>query len=640
MFCTIGGFVVREYHFWWWRSGWISHPDVRSPSKGPLINRYGAGSVPLKSVALRVDGHGRGDTAVLGAVVLGTLIVGAAVTVALTDRVLRLTRAKADTERHNVALAAQIEVLAPVLDDSPIGFVVFDADLRYTYVNRAIAELHRRSVREYHGRTLLEMFPDTGLDHVPASLREVLETGVAQVDLDQPTRVGDEIKHLVVNRYPVRGADGAPIGVAVTYLDITDRSRLAELEAEAGALRARAELVFKHEEAQRIAALGTWELDLETGVRSWSKNLHEILGVSDESFAVMEVGEYVHPNDRATILAMFGRLRVLGEPYRVSVRLTHADGHVIHAVCTGQVVRDASGNATRLWGTVQDVTEQFAMEAARRDAVRKAEAVTARLETEHHMFRMVQRALLPESVPQLPGVEVAVAYQPIENVAEVGGDWYDAFVLPDGRLGIAVGDVAGHDLRAATAMGQVRNALRAYAMEDPRPGRVLRRVNSLLMALPDTDLVTAVFGVYDPATHCLTFSRAGHPLPLVRIAGRTTVMEEPRGIVLGAMVVPQLYAERTVALMPGDAMVLYTDGLVERRGTDTMTATARMCELLNATPVDAPASEIIDVVTDHMIDRTRLEDDVCVLVLRRPFSFDPGSLRPVGAPVSAAAESS
>src|SRR2546423_8853785 len=116
---------------------------------------------------------------------------------------------------------------------------------------------------------------------------------------------------------------------------------------------------------------------------------------------------------------------------------------------------------------------------------------------------MYQRAMLPAGLPAEPGVGVDAVYLPVAERIGIGGDWYDAFVLPDGRLALAVGDVTGHDLRAATVMGQVRNAVRAYASADPTPVHALRRANTLLSRMPDLDLVTMLYAVHDPIAHDL-----------------------------------------------------------------------------------------------------------------------------------------
>ena len=191
---------------------------------------------------------------------------------------------------------------------------------------------------------------------------------------------------------------------------------------------------------------------------------------------------------------------------------------------------------------------------------------------------MFQRAMLPAELPTVPGVQVAAEYLPVAERIDIGGDWYDAFLLPDGRLALAVGDVTGHDLRAATVMGQVRNAVRAYASEDPTPGDVLRRTNTLLSRLPDLDLVTMLYGVYDPGTHELLWSNAGHPPPLLRRGTGASALTDPGGLLLGVLPGDEPYPEYRLTLAAGDAILWYTDGLIDHRDTDPTVALQRLTE--------------------------------------------------------------
>jgi serine phosphatase RsbU (regulator of sigma subunit) len=198
---------------------------------------------------------------------------------------------------------------------------------------------------------------------------------------------------------------------------------------------------------------------------------------------------------------------------------------------------------------------------------------------------------------------------------DIGGDWYDAFVLPDGRLALAVGDVTGHDLRAATVMGQVRNAVRAYATEHPQPGAVLARVNTLLARLPDLDLVTMLFGVYDPVRHELVWSNAGHPPPLLRRGDGTVEL-------LTGNLSPLIGATRAAArdctevhCRPGDVLVLHTDGLIESPGNDPDERT----ELLARTLGDQSDVEDVGALCDHVLDvlgADGLRDDAVLLAIR------------------------
>jgi serine phosphatase RsbU (regulator of sigma subunit) len=228
---------------------------------------------------------------------------------------------------------------------------------------------------------------------------------------------------------------------------------------------------------------------------------------------------------------------------------------------------------------------------------------------------MFQRAMLPAELPAVAGVEVAAVYLPVAERIDIGGDWYDAFVVPDGRLALAVGDVTGHDLRAATVMGQVRNAVRAYASEDPAPGEVLRRVNALLSRLPDLDLVTMLYGVYDPAARELVWSNAGHPPPLVRHAGTVTALTDEGGMLLGVLPDHETYPQHRLPLAPGDAVLWYTDGLVDQRDVDPAEALDRLTGFFATGAGDA--RELLASVSTGMLSDSVQEDDVCLLALRQ-----------------------
>ena len=176
----------------------------------------------------------------------------------------------------------------------------------------------------------------------------------------------------------------------------------------------------------------------------------------------------------------------------------------------------------------------------------------------------MQTSIVPDRLPVIAGVEVAAAYRPAEVDVDVGGDWYDAFETPDGRIVIVVGDVAGHGVEAASFMGRVRNALRAYAFEDSDPATVLLRLHRLIRNQDDDAMVTAFVARYDPATGLMSWSRAGHPPPLlVAPEGTTRFLDDVNGAPLGTMV--REYRTATTRLDPGALIVCYTDGLIERR---------------------------------------------------------------------------
>lgn len=253
-----------------------------------------------------------------------------------------------------------------------------------------------------------------------------------------------------------------------------------------------------------------------------------------------------------------------------------------------------------------------ASELAARVAVALENA--GRYEREHRIAEMLQRAVLPERLPEVDGVDLAARYLPASADLEVGGDWYDAVALPGGRVGLAVGDVVGHGLRAAAVMGQARNALRALALDRVGPATVLDGLDQLLRG-PDGGHVTATYAVLDPARGELRWASAGHPPPVVVGGdGAVTVVEDGRGPVLGA--VPGRYREARLALEPGAAVVLYTDGLVERRGEVIDEGIGRLVGALAALgPAAATAS--CDAVVEALLGRRSRRDDVCLLVARR-----------------------
>jgi serine phosphatase RsbU (regulator of sigma subunit) len=175
--------------------------------------------------------------------------------------------------------------------------------------------------------------------------------------------------------------------------------------------------------------------------------------------------------------------------------------------------------------------------------------------------------------------------------------------------------VTGHDLRAATVMGQVRNAVRAYATEYAEPGQVLARVNTLLARLPDLDLVTMLFGVYDPVSHELVWSNAGHPAPLLRRGRRVTALTDPTGLLLGVVPDGDPYPERRLRLAPGDTVLWYTDGIVDHRSIDPVDALRNLSRAFAAAAGDADA--LLGAVSAVMLADGDREDDVCLLALRR-----------------------
>jgi hypothetical protein len=226
---------------------------------------------------------------------------------------------------------------------------------------------------------------------------------------------------------------------------------------------------------------------------------------------------------------------------------------------------------------------------------------------------LLQRSLLPRRLPDVPGYGLAARALPGERGYRVGGDWYDVFPLPTGELGLVVGDVIGHDLPAATAMGQLRNALRAYAVEDFSPGVVLSRVNRATSLLDVVELATCLYAVLDPCTRTVRWASAGHLAPLVSSrAGVGRLVPVDPGPPLGALPAAE-FVDHELRLEPGDALALYTDGLVERRGACIDSGLSD----LQAVPGPFPSADAMcDSVMAALIGDSGHIDDVTLLVLQ------------------------
>jgi PAS domain S-box-containing protein len=237
-------------------------------------------------------------------------------------------------------------------------------------------------------------------------------------------------------------------------------------------------------------------------------------------------------------------------------------------------------------------------------------------EREHRIAETLQRSLLPDRLPRLPGLEVAARYQPAASESEVGGDWYDVIAMPAGRVGLVMGDVAGKGLAAASMVGRLRSAMRAYALEGHAPADVVDRLNQLVWSeVEDGHMTTMVYVVIDPLEATVTWVNAGHLPPLaVTGDGIARFLDGPSSVPLGVMSYPS-YEAAEVDLPLGGTVLLYTDGLVERpgelldEGLDRLAATVRGQRV-------AP-EQLCSHVLEQLVP-VGASDDVALLALRCP----------------------
>jgi anti-sigma regulatory factor (Ser/Thr protein kinase)/putative methionine-R-sulfoxide reductase with GAF domain len=233
------------------------------------------------------------------------------------------------------------------------------------------------------------------------------------------------------------------------------------------------------------------------------------------------------------------------------------------------------------------------------------------LDREHRSAVALQRSLLPDRLPNLVGIDSATRYLPARD--EVGGDWYDVIDLPGGHVGLAIGDVAGHGLRAAALMGQLRAALRAYALDGDPPADTLKRLDRMLQTISGRGMATAGYAVVDPASGTLRYASAGHPPPIIVRAGREAhLLEVKTAPPLGSLPFASFHETRE-RLAPGDTILLYTDGLIERR-REPLTVGLERLRALAATP--ATAEQLCQRVVEQLLPPGGGDDDIAVVALR------------------------
>ncbi|WP_225824338.1 SpoIIE family protein phosphatase [Streptomyces naphthomycinicus] len=260
-------------------------------------------------------------------------------------------------------------------------------------------------------------------------------------------------------------------------------------------------------------------------------------------------------------------------------------------------------------------------------------------ESERELTDGLQRSMLPSLGPEIPGMQVAARYIPTGGGLQVGGDWYDLIPLPSGRFALVIGDVQGHDVRAAGLMGQLRIALRAYAAEGHRPDAVLSRASRFLHgitharaddSLTDPRFATCLYVEADPPTGRLEIARAGHPDPVIRMADGTVMLRPTAGGLPLGIDPDADYPTTRFTLESDETLMLCTDGLIETGGHDMESGWRRLRAILENHPEDGEAD--LESLADALVQAVhgpsshhttgpladRREDDIALLLLCRP----------------------
>jgi PAS domain S-box-containing protein len=485
------------------------------------------------------------------------------------------------TPSYDAALPpADTALLETLVLEAPVAFAFYGRDLRYRRINRLLADINGVAMHEHVGRRPSEVLPADLGRAVEARLHQVIDTGDVIVDDDfvaLSPRTG-ETRFYESKWFPARGDDDQVIGVAVLVSDVTDRRRSEE------ALRRSTERTAKLQRATAALAEALTVDDVrrvvgEIATTHAGAHLAEVVLADDPDEVT---GAPAVRDARRVVLDLVvsgGRIGVL----RLHLRDALADGdHVFLAALAGQCA--------------------IALERARLYERERATAVA------------LQQSLLPARLPDVPGVELAARFRAGSAEAEVGGDWYDVFTLPDGRVVLVVGDVMGKGVRAAAGMGRLRSALRALAHANPLPEAVLHGLDRVFTATEDADqIATLVYLLVNPVARRAAISGAGH-LPIVlRREG-----QEPELVDAGSGSTPLGWPEprgqRTLELGPGDLLLGLTDGLVERRGRDLDEGLAEVLVEIAAGADSLDA--LVERVSSSLLARTRGRDDATVLAVR------------------------
>jgi serine phosphatase RsbU (regulator of sigma subunit) len=473
-------------------------------------------------------------------------------------------------------------------------------DYRIDAATPQVADSLGRTGRELVGLRLLECFPAVAREPLWQGCLDTLATG-------EPFEGRPFAAHEVVAGVPRTATYSARVvrldgRLVLHWIRHDDTDALEQRMAD----------------VQRLANLGWASWNLVTGEISWSPQLFAIFDRDPGLGPVTLEGlaDLVLPDDAPGLLRAVVSLAGDGRPFDLPLRIKAAGG-TRHLRAVAEAVPDSQGTPVEVHGFVQDMTTLRRAELA---LVRSERAILTQhgvLQAERALAARLQHALLPMPgrAVDLASLRVEVAYLPAQSGIHVGGDWFSAIELPDGKALFVVGDVAGHGVGAVAAMAQLRFTAKGMVITGSSLTSALTRLNTLLLHSQDPHATaTMVMARYDPEKHRLVWAQAGHLPPLLIRGGEVHYLERPAGVLLGASTEP-FFEEAECVLEPGDRVLFYTDGLVERPSEVIDDGLTRLAEAVRAHPADGPGT--LSTLLDAMLAGER-RDDVCVLDVRVP----------------------
>ena len=535
-------------------------------------------------------------------------------------------------------------LLDTTLESAPTGFALFDRDLRFLRVNAALARINGAAAEDHVGRTLAEVVPDLPDEGALDPLREVLEAGRPIVDREVTGRTAADpwrTHTWLVSYYPVRGPEGEIAALGAFVVDITDRkeaeARLAFLAEAGGALDSDLAIGERLDRLARLCAPGLADLcTIEL-----ADQVGELTGVAAsaaepdlEPVAALLRGSHRsrvnRPASALDVAIAAGRAILVREPGEEALATLAPDEAAAEAiralaprawlvaplVARGRIVGRIGLIATRSGQPFREGDRAVAEELGRRAGI--AVDNFRLYERQRSIARTLQRSLLPPALPTVPGLDVAARYVAAGAGHEVGGDFYDLFELDGGGWAAVLGAVCGKGPEAAALTALARHTIRAES-DRLAPSAVLAALNrAVIRHQTGMRFLTACYVWLRPEASGaeVTVGRGGHTPALILRRGGEVERVQPPGPLVG-IYSDAVFGDVDVRLAPGDAVVLYSDGITEARGADgSLYGPERLVGALTSGPRDS-AEEVAESVARSVSAFEPVpSDDVALLVLR------------------------
>ena len=489
-----------------------------------------------------------------------------------------------DRRRAELELEAHARFIDRLMEASEDCIKVLDLDAKLVSMNERGKELLQiGDFGAVQGTNWLDFWQ--GADRVAAVAAVEAAVRAGRGRFTGTFAVGGVAKTWDVTVTPILDARGIAERLLVVTRDITEI-------VEGNRARALAETRYRL--LDESLPVVTWTALPDGALDFISSPLHSLFGPATDRLGVSWL-DFVHLDDLVQIQAQWNRSIETGSPYDVRMRLQGVDGSYRWYLCRATAHRDQYGEISSWIGITVDIDDQ-----------------QREYERERRISIALQQASLPRELPMLANFYLSADYRPGNSEATIGGDWYDAFLLRDGRVALTIGDVLGKGLDAAVTMGKVRQAIRAAGSILPDPSAMLDAADSAIRDAGEGEVyATALVGVYDPETLVFTFSSAGHPGPMVRRPDGTIAEFDQPSLLLGLRTKADAIVSR-IELTPGTTLVFYTDGLTEST-REIEVGLRRVRSALGqrrVTDSKNPARILVDVV----LDGAPLTDDIAVMI--------------------------